>query len=197
MDSPAAPAMRRLHIGGTVRKDGWEVLNALPGDHVDHLGDAMDLSRFEDATFHGIYASHVLEHFDYASELPMVLGEWGRVLHPQGRLLLSVPDLSVLCAIMLDRDNTLSHQLMVMRMIFGGHVDQYDHHKAGFTEALLSAFLRDAGFVCCRRVHALGLFDDTSDMMYKGRRISLNMVAYKDAAAAREDGIEAVDDESI
>jgi predicted SAM-dependent methyltransferase len=188
---------RQLHIGGTVRKEGWEVLNALPGEHVDHLGNAIDLSRFNDGTFDCIYASHVLEHFDYSRELPQVLREWNRVLKQQGRLLLSIPDLSVLCTMLIEKDNTLAQQFMVMRMIFGGHVDEYDHHKAGLNEELLSAFLHDTGYACCRRVQSHGLFVDTSDMIYKGRRISLNMVAYKDANTAREDGLEVVDDARI
>lgn len=67
---------RRLHIGGKTSSDGWEVLNVMPGTHVDHVCDAKDLSRFEDNTFIEIYASHVLEHFDYVKELISTLKEW-------------------------------------------------------------------------------------------------------------------------
>ena len=66
---------RRLHIGGHEAKSGWEVLDARPGPHVDHVGNALDLSRFEDGCFAEVYASHVLEHFDYADELPRALAE--------------------------------------------------------------------------------------------------------------------------
>jgi len=45
---------RRLHIGGTVAKEGWEVLNANPASYVDHVGNANDLSRFPDGTFDAI-----------------------------------------------------------------------------------------------------------------------------------------------
>ncbi|MCX7169852.1 MAG: tetratricopeptide repeat protein, partial [Proteobacteria bacterium] len=55
----SSTAVRRLHIGGKVRSEGWEVLNALPGPDVDHLGNANDLSRFADNSFDVIYASHV------------------------------------------------------------------------------------------------------------------------------------------
>ena len=60
---------RRLHLGGTVRTDGWEVFNAIPGDHVDHKGNANDLSRFTNGTFDELYGSHIVEHFDYKDEL--------------------------------------------------------------------------------------------------------------------------------
>ena len=56
---------RQLHIGGTTVKQGWEILNAIDNEGVDHVGNAMDLSRFESDTFDRIYGSHVLEHFDY------------------------------------------------------------------------------------------------------------------------------------
>ena len=38
-------AMRKLHIGGQVRKSGWEVLDATPGLCVEHVGNASDLTR--------------------------------------------------------------------------------------------------------------------------------------------------------
>ena len=43
----AAP--RRLHIGGEERRDGWEIVNVQAGDHVDHLGDVLEVARrFDD-----------------------------------------------------------------------------------------------------------------------------------------------------
>lgn len=60
---------RKLHIGGTVRTVGWEVLNAIPGPHVDHIGNANSLTNFPDGTFSELYASHVVEHLDYSGEL--------------------------------------------------------------------------------------------------------------------------------
>ena len=60
---------RKLHIGGQVKVDGWEVFNAIDANYVDHVGNAKDLSRFIDETFAEIYASHVLEHFDYKLKL--------------------------------------------------------------------------------------------------------------------------------
>ena len=58
---------RRLHIGGTVAREGWEVLNANAAPYVDHVGNANDLSRFADNTFDAIYASHVIEHLDHVA----------------------------------------------------------------------------------------------------------------------------------
>jgi predicted SAM-dependent methyltransferase len=60
---------RRLHIGGQVRTPGWEVLDANAGPCVDHVANASDLHCFDDDAFEQIYASHVVEHFDYQGQL--------------------------------------------------------------------------------------------------------------------------------
>ena len=171
---------RKLHIGGKVRADGWEVLDALPGPHVDHVCNARDLSRFEDGAFQALYASHVVEHFDYKDELQAALTEWARVLKPGGKLYVSVPDLDVLAGLLLDKERLgVEDRFMVMRMIFGGHMDEYDYHVAGLNEEFLTVFLRTAGFVNITRVEDFGLFQDTSCMRFKGTPISLNLTALR------------------
>src|SRR5580693_5947887 len=99
--SPEVP--RKLHIGGHVRTPGWEVLDANPGPCVDHVANACDLRGFEDNSFGQIYASHVVEHFDYRDQLVETLKEWYRVLTPAGKLYVSVPDLDVLARLFVDR----------------------------------------------------------------------------------------------
>jgi predicted SAM-dependent methyltransferase len=171
---------RRLHIGGKIRSEGWEVLNANPAPYVDHVGNAADLSRFPDNTFTDIYASHVVEHFDYAGELQTTLKEWRRVLTPGGKVYISVPDLDVLAQLFVAKDRlSLDERFFVMRMIFGGHVDQYDYHVVGLNEEFLAEFLRLTGYVNIKRVQEFGYFEDTSSMIFKGVAISVNMIAEK------------------
>jgi len=170
--------IRRLHIGGVVRADGWEILNALDGAHVDHVGNANDLSRFSDGAFDEIYASHVVEHLDYMGELHATLVEWLRVLRPGGRARISVPDLDVLARLILAREHlTVNERFHVMRMLFGGHVDKFDYHQVGLNEDFLTDILGSAGFVNIRRVSEFGLFQDTSTLRFKGVPISLNLIA--------------------
>jgi predicted SAM-dependent methyltransferase len=172
--------LRRLHIGGSVRAEGWEVLDANAGPFVDHVGDAGDLSRFETGTFAAVYASHVLEHFDYKDVLAATLREWHRVLAQRGTLYVSVPDMDVLSSLFVQKDKlTINERFHVMRMIFGGHVDRYDYHLVGFDVDFLSVFLQEAGFVNLRRMNSFDLFQDTSGMVFKGVPISLNIVADK------------------
>lgn len=171
---------RKLHIGGHVKATDWEVFDANPGPIVDHVGNARDLKIFPDNTFDAIYASHVVEHFDYAGELGETLLEWHRVLVPGGTFYVSVPDLDVLARLFLDRQAlAVQERFLVMRMIFGGHMDKYDYHLVGLNEEFLRHFLSVAGFVHAVRVESFGLFDDTSDMEVRGVPISLNMVARK------------------
>ncbi|MFO1320562.1 MAG: methyltransferase domain-containing protein [Burkholderiales bacterium] len=175
---------RRLHIGGAVRAAGWEVLNANAGPHVDHVCNANDLSRFPDDTFVEIYASHVVEHFDYTRELQDTLTEWCRVLRPGGRVSISVPDMEILAEMFVLKEKyTPDDRFMIMRMLFGGHVDQYDYHVVGLNEEFLSMYLSASGFCNLKRVDFFGLFNDTSSLMFKGVPISLNMTAEKPRGA--------------
>ncbi|MBN2123617.1 MAG: methyltransferase domain-containing protein [Deltaproteobacteria bacterium] len=173
-----ADSPRRLHIGGKVAHPQWEVLDALPGQCVDHVGDARDLSRFPDGTFEELYASHVLEHFDYAGELDRVLGEWFRVLRPGGRLYISVPDMDNLARLFLMKEKLpLQDRFHVMRMMFGGHVTKYDYHQVGFNPEILASFLARAGFANLRKVEDFPYFRDTSRMRFHDVPVSANMVA--------------------
>jgi predicted SAM-dependent methyltransferase len=179
---------RKLHIGGWVKADGWEILDANAAPHVDHVCNANDLSRFADGTFAEIYASHVVEHLDFTGELQSTLKEWRRVLVPGGRVCISVPDLDVLAQLVLDKKKlSTEDRLLVMRMIFGGHVDKYDYHMVGLNEEFLAVYLDRAGYVNMRKVQEFGLFDDTSSMLFKGVLISLNMIAEKPLTTGAED----------
>jgi predicted SAM-dependent methyltransferase len=172
--------VRRLHIGGHVRLPGWEVIDANPGPCVDHIGNAGDLSRFENATFSEVYASHVLEHFDFKDSLLGALKEWHRVLTPGGMLHISVPDLDTLARLFLDHEQLdMQERFLVMMMMFGGHVDQYDYHYVGLSEEFLRQYFGAAGFVQSARVPEFGICADTSTMRLKGTLISLNMTALK------------------
>jgi predicted SAM-dependent methyltransferase len=175
-------AVRRLHIGGQVRTAGWEVLDANPGPCVDHVGNAADLTRFEAGIFKEVYASHVLEHFDYKDELLATLKEWHRVLVPGGMLHVSVPDMDVLARLFLDRQRlSTQDRFLVMRMIFGGHLDRYDYHAVGLNEEFLRQYLSLAGFATAARVPEFGICADTSMMTLMDTPISLNMTALKGA----------------
>ncbi len=174
---------RRLHIGGVEKKEGWEILNISPGPDVDHVSNAEDLSLFPDNTFKEIYASHILEHVDYQNDaLLNTLKEWCRVLQPGGRLYVSVPDLDILARLFLDKRRlTLAGRYKVMRMIFGGHLDEHDYHMVGLNLEILGSFLTEAGFSQLKKVEQFGIFeDDSSAFMVGNELISLNLIVELD-----------------
>ena len=175
-------SVRKLHIGGMVRQEGWEVLNANPGPEVDHVLDASDLSSFPDNTFDVIYASHVLEHFDYVNVLQSVIKEWKRVLKPGGCAYISVPDMDTLCRLFLSNQLTMDQRFFIIKMIFGGHLDQYDYHMVGLNEEFLEYFFAEAGYVKIRRVESFNIFSDTSEMRHMNVPISVNMIVEKPPA---------------
>ena len=169
----------RLHIGGEEVKAGWKILNAqsLPG--VDFVGNCVDLSQFADNTVKEVYASHVYEHLGYNNELPQALREAHRVLEPGGVFRAGVPDLEALCRLFLEPRMDKDDKFHVMRMIYGGQVDDYDYHYVGFSFEIFADLLTEAGFKNIRRVQDFGLFKDTTGMKFGKVAISLNVVAVK------------------
>lgn len=173
----------RLHIGGRTPHPDWKILDVRPGPGVDFIGHCSDLSAFENETVAEIYASHVIEHLSYKHELAAAMSEFNRVLVPGGLVRIGVPDLPALCALYLDPSLDAEDRYQVTRMIYGGQLDPADYHYAGFDEESLTSRLQIAGFVDIVRVAGFGLFDDTSNHVFKGRQTSLNLCARKAPAA--------------
>ena len=172
---------RKLHIGGKIRSPDWELLNIEPDEYVDYVCDARDLSIFQNNTFTDIYASHILEHFEYINdEIHHVLKEWYRVLTPSGKLYISVPDLDILAELFIRKNQlTIYERFNIIRMIFGSHANQYEYHKTGLSQDILELYLTHAGYINLRRVDQFGFFKDNSNFLFKGKLISLNMIAEK------------------
>jgi predicted SAM-dependent methyltransferase len=169
----------KLNVGGTEKREGWMILNALPGPVVDYVGNCNELSFLADESCSEVYASHVLEHLGYNGEIQKTLKGFHRVLKPGGRLRASVPDLETLCRLFLHPSLDLIGQFKVMRMMFGGRMSNYDVHYVGLNFDFLENFLDEAGFRDIRHVPEFGLFNDTSNLRFGGVPISLNVEAWK------------------
>jgi len=128
---------RKLNLGaGPTVFPGYEALDIKTGTDIRKL-DLPDCSVDE------VYCSHVLEHFPYEERLAIVK-EWVRVLKPWGSLKIAVPDMTKLArAIVSDEpEQPLSY---LESVVYGGHNDANDHHRAMFTAATLAKLMNDAG----------------------------------------------------
>jgi len=168
----------KLHIGGKEKKEGWSILNIQKNDSVDFVGDISDLSQFKDNSINEIYASHVFEHVKYKDTKKTLL-DINRVLIEGGKFYISVPDMDVLCKMLIDKKNDPKIKIHTLRMIFGGQTDEHDFHYFGYNFELLSSFLKYVGFKNIEKVKTFSLFKDTSDYAPYGESISLNIIATK------------------
>ena len=146
---------------------------------VDVHTDVSDLSMYKNQSVDVIYASHVLEHVSYRNQALPTLNEWHRVLRPGGVIMISVPDLEILSMLYLNSQLDREQQFMVMRMMFGGQIDDYDYHKGGYNEYLLRDLLIQTKFCKIHRVEDFKIFSDTSIMTFADKSISLNLIARK------------------
>lgn len=167
----------KLHIGGKEKRDGWYIFDSLDSDVVDFIGECSDLSLFPDRSCKAVYCSHVLEHLSHNGELHKTLRGIRRVLQPGGKLMISVPDLDVLCRLFIRPDIDFKQRSFVMWMMFGGQVDPYDFHKTGLNFDLLMQNLASAGFHDASKIKSFGLFNDSSEKTYLDELVSLNVVA--------------------
>lgn len=71
----------KLHIGcGERNLTGYKHYDIRKiNKHIDYVGKAEDLSKFDDESVDEIYACHLLEHFG-RWKVEEVLKEWNRVL---------------------------------------------------------------------------------------------------------------------
>jgi predicted SAM-dependent methyltransferase len=122
----------------------------------DIIGSITDLSEIPDGVAEAVWTSHCLEHL-YAHEVPTALGEFRRIMAPDGFLCLNVPDLQAV-AELIARDllddvayESPAGPVTPHDMVYGhspalarGQV--YMAHRCGFTRKALRQRLVDAGF---------------------------------------------------
>lgn len=156
---PAGP--RGLH--GCFRGAGWrEVrLDLDPGVQPDVLGSVTDLNGlFADGTFDAVWSSHNIEHL-YDHEVGIALGEFRRVLKPDGFAVITCPDLECVAEMLIARGlhgkayDAPIGPITVHDMLFGhgGSVaagNGFMAHRTGFTQERLGLKATEAGFADVR-----------------------------------------------
>jgi predicted SAM-dependent methyltransferase len=138
----------KLHVGCWHRKiPGWVHVDICDEPHIDHRTEAHNLSMIPDDSCGIVYASHVLEYYDWQEAKELVLPEWYRVLKPRGILRLSVPDMATISRLYQAR-MPLSWFIgpMFGRMEINGEMI---YHKCIYDRAKLTEILNDCGFEDC------------------------------------------------
>ena len=88
--------------------------------------------------------------------------------------------MNVLFRQFLEKKNQTKTKIKIMRMIFGGQIDEYDFHYFGWDFELLSGLLKNVGFDEIEKVEKFSIFThDTSNEDIDGELISLNLIAKK------------------
>ncbi len=145
------------------RIPGFETLDVVERENVDHVGDASEVLPFDDDVFDLIYASHILEHIPW-QYTEQALKEWVRVLKPGGWLEIWVPDILKTCKAYVDAEagkmKRIKGNAKGWRYVgkdpcrwlnarvfsFTGHLDPpYGIHKAVFSRRFLRKLMREAG----------------------------------------------------
>ena len=155
------------------QSDEWQELrlDIDPANEPDILGSMLDMSAVSNESVDAIYSAHNIEHV-FAHEVPVVLGEFRRVLKPDGFAVITCPDLQTVCTLVAeDKLNDAAYHsqagpITPLDILYGhgralaeGH--HYMAHKCGFTEKSLTAALLAAGFKTIagkRRVKGLDLW---------------------------------------
>ncbi|HEY8023438.1 MAG TPA: methyltransferase domain-containing protein [Burkholderiaceae bacterium] len=158
-----------LHVGcGPKRKDRttkgfnspeWNEVrfdidvNASP----DIVGTMLDMSGVATGSIDAIFSSHNIEHI-YPHEVSRALGEFLRVLKPDGFLVVTCPDLQSVCALIADDKLTEpaydspAGPIAPIDILYGHRVSMmqgnlYMAHRCGFTQRALAGTIQEAGFL--------------------------------------------------
>lgn len=122
----------------------------------DILGSMTDMSTLAEGSVDAIFSSHNIEHL-YAHEVPTALGEFLRVLTPDGFLVLTCPDLQSVARLIVEDKLaepayiSAAGPIAPLDMLYG-HRPQlaqgnlFMAHRCGFTAKVLVATLSAAGF---------------------------------------------------
>jgi predicted SAM-dependent methyltransferase len=120
-------------------------------DGIDVKSDALRLP-FKDEVFDEIYASHIIEHFDFIKGFD-VLSEWRRVLKTGGKLTVETPDFLGLCRRFINESE--EGRVNLYAHIFGNPWSPTNMHKFLYTASQLKWTLDQVSFKNVVTVEAL------------------------------------------
>lgn len=172
----------RVELGaGSRNMDGWVTLDISNSADIQCDCSIQPLP-FADETVNELYASHFLEHFSFPKPMLYILEECKRVLSPDGKLSIAVPDASIYIRAYME-EKAFPEVIPVYKpaFFFNSPIDSINYiaymngqHKHMFDLKNLLAILKIAGFSDVQSRN----FDPTIDIE-KRRPQSIYAVAYK------------------
>lgn len=183
MDAPSSQSTV-LHVGPGHRDNGAILPSSLQGkdwkelrldidiaNEPDFVGSILNMSDIANESVDAVYSAHNIEHV-HSHEVSTALNEFWRVLKPSGFLLITCPDLQVVCQLIVEDKlgdviyNSPAGPITPLDIIYGhgaaiemGH--EYMAHKCGFTLKTLTQNLLAPGFATIatkRRPHYYDLW---------------------------------------
>ena len=132
----------RLNLGsGDAKLPGYLNID-LYNNNADFKLDVRDLSVFKDNSVDEITAIALFEHLS-PFEVPTILREWARVLKPDGKLVMEMPNILEICKSFDGADRWKRYELI--NSIYG--TTQQEHpHLFGWYPEILTEHLISAGF---------------------------------------------------
>ena len=122
----------------------------------DVVGTMTDMGAVASESVDAIFSSHNIEHL-YPHEVPAALGEFLRVLRPDGFIVITCPDLQSVCALVAQDKLTEpaytspAGPIAPLDILYGlrsalARGNLYMAHRCGFTQKVLSGTLAANGF---------------------------------------------------
>lgn len=168
----------KLNLGGRdTRIPGFMNVDVYQGENVDVIGDISKLTMYQDNSVNEIYASNCLEHFPHV-KTGEVLSEWFRVLEPDGKIYISVPDFNE----MVRCYKHFGLTDWIRNMIWGDQIYDKAFHYTLFTFHTMAYSLGMAGFKQIRRIEKMPYaIIDCSTLAdgVEGKSVMLNVEAVK------------------
>lgn len=190
-------------------------LDINPAVNPDVVGTMTDMSAVPTGSVDAIFSSHNIEHL-YPHEVPIALAEFKRVLHSDGFVVITCPDLQSVCALVAQGKLTEpayvspAGPIAPLDILYGhrppmSQGNLYMSHRCGFTLNVLLGTLESAGFLkvigTCRPDYfdlwALGCVSDLANpqLLDLARQfLPEQPVGLDQANSAKEDMQKAMDD---
>lgn len=137
---------------------GWTELrlDIDPAVEPDVVGTMTDMSAVTTGSIDAVVSSHNIEHL-YPHEVPLALAEFVRVLKPDGRVLITCPDLQSVCARVAKGElasplyESESGPISALDILYGHRGamaagNLFMAHRCGFTLQVLADTLQACGF---------------------------------------------------